>query len=459
MAAGKQKQWTPIPIAGLVLAVLAFPAGAQIKVETGGGSWGFSIPPDDGQIEIELGANSDWTVSIDADWLRPSLPGGGAGTWKLTLSYRCNPTPASRAARVQIGASTIAVTQTAGSVCPWKERAGPQYTIHYSEEFEQDVAFVDGVLQRALEIMRNKYKLETLPFPVKVFLHPRPNTAADQNTARTSSSRRSLPVWIDYLTPSAPQWKTAGWSSLLQEKDSPLYHRQTLIHEFAHVIQMGLSAEYWRLPAWVYEGLAHYEGVFNSSEENRQAAHELVGRWIKSNPGVVVCCQTLGGEGLSVTDIYNGGAFFWHAIAESYDEDVHRRMFADTKSDALKLLTEATGSSAEEIFRSVKAVFEKITKDLTTVSLPITSLTVNASAGSLRLSWTANGDWTAQTSASWLRFQLDRGGSGSFGGYALTWDANPYCASRTATLTIGGAVLTVTQLAAGSGCTPPPADP
>lgn len=433
---------------------------AQVSLSTSSGnSYGRYVPPDGGSVEIQLTAKEDWTVSADADWLRLDASSGGPGSWRLNLSYDCNPSSSHRTAHVRIGGATLTITQTAGSVCPWNVDEQPQYSIFYGSEFAGDLELVRAIMDRGLEIMREKYRLNELPFKLKIFLHTRPNSAADQNTARTSGSGTGFPVWIDYLTPSAPEWKTAGKSSLSQEKDSPLYHRQTIIHEFAHVIQMAITGTYYQFPSWVYEGLAHYEGVFNSSAENRASAREYVGRWIKFNPQAVVCCKTLGPDGLAVTDAYNGGSFFWYALAEAYGEDLHRRVLEHPSRNIAEVLTAETGVSLEEIHSAVKGIFEKLTAEIRAVVLSIHSISVSSRPGSLQLSWTAASPWVASTSAPWLRFPLSRGIAGTYGGYALSWDANPYCSGRTATLTIGDAVLKVTQEGATGFCLPDPATP
>lgn len=448
-------------IRGLFLLLAIAPPGlAQLSMSTSSGHTAqLGVPPDDGTLEIQLTATENWVANVDSNWLRLEPSAGGPGTSKLRLTYDCNPSVSSRTAQVRIGNSRLSLTQAAGSVCPWRVHEEPQYSISYGEEFAQDVDFVRSIMERGLAIMREKYGVEKLPFPVKIFLHTRPNSSADQNTARTTVRGEGLPVWIDYLSPSAPEWKTAGMSSFGQEKNSPLYHRQTIIHEFAHVIQMAISSSYYFYPSWVYEGLAHYEGVFNSSEENRAAAREHVAKWIKGNPQVVVCCRTLGPEAIAVTDVYNGGTFFWYAMAEAYGEDLHRRVLAHPSRNISAVLTAETGASLEEIHAAVREIFEKFTADIRNVALPMEAITVGAAAGSVPLTWTAVGPWEAATSAPWLKFPLSRGYGGSYGGYLLSWEANPYCSARTATLTIGDAVLTVTQQGAKPPCLPGPPAP
>ncbi|MCX7592147.1 MAG: hypothetical protein N2255_11030 [Kiritimatiellae bacterium] len=435
---------------GMLLALAGLAASAQITFSTRKSTLNLWIPPDDGQVEILVAADGEWKASTDSQWLKLSILGGGAGNWKTTLSYECNPTLNSRTARLILGETMVAVTQTAGSVCPWKEYAGSQYSILYGEEFREDVPFVASVMERGLEIMRDKYKVANLSRPLKIFLHTRPNTAADQNTARTSSSHSSLPIWIDYLTPSAPEWKTAGKSSFLQDKNNPLYHRQTLIHEFTHVIQQALRKDYWYLPAWVYEGLAHYEGVFNSSVENRLDAEEKVGLWIKDHGDVVVCCQALTSDGIAVQDVYNGGTFFWHAVAESYGQHVHRRMFSGTNTDATKLLTEATGASLQDIFESVKKVYQRMVSSGPSVSLGIQAVRASPGAAEIHLMWTARSPWIASTDSDWLTFSLRAGDAGEYGYFPLKWSSNPGSEERTGRLFIGDATLTVTQIGAAS---------
>lgn len=80
------------------------------------------------------------------------------------------------------------------------------------------------------------------------------------------------------------------------------------------------------------------------------------------------------------------------------------------------------------------------------VTVTRTALSVAATSGTGRVGVSSRGQcsWTGVSSASWLTIAADAGGSGS-GGLAFAFEANPTLAPRTATITINGEVVTVTQ--------------
>ena len=75
------------------------------------------------------------------------------------------------------------------------------------------------------------------------------------------------------------------------------------------------------------------------------------------------------------------------------------------------------------------------------------NIQASAESGYTRVMWTAHGDWTANVDADWLSFPIISNGPYTSGtwGRDLTWVFNPTTQSRTGHLTVGTAVLTVTQ--------------
>lgn len=83
-----------------------------------------------------------------------------------------------------------------------------------------------------------------------------------------------------------------------------------------------------------------------------------------------------------------------------------------------------------------------------TLSAPSVSLAASGGTGTVGVTASAGYcAWTAQSSAGWLRVTGTASATGS-GNVAFTADANTTSASRTATLSIGGALFTVTEAAA-----------
>jgi hypothetical protein len=90
-----------------------------------------------------------------------------------------------------------------------------------------------------------------------------------------------------------------------------------------------------------------------------------------------------------------------------------------------------------------------------TVTLQPTSLSMPSAGGpgSVAITTNAGCSWTAASGATWITITPPASGSGS-GSKAFTVAANTTGTSRTGTITVGAATLTVNQAAAGAPCAP-----
>jgi hypothetical protein len=400
-------------------------------------------------------AMGDWTAKIDVDWLTFPISSGSAGSWGRTLNWGSNPTKQSRVGHLTIGTAVVTVTQAGGDT-DWIQAKFPQYTVFYTDQYSGDLSKAQGWLDLGIAMMQSRYQLTALPRGVSLYLHPNPTSGADTSTAHTDHPW-GLPPEIHYLTPSSPPWISAGVGTLGNAKNSDDYHAYIVVHEFTHVVQDALRTT-WDFPAWVYEGMATYEGLFNSTPFNRDNAPTWLGRWIKGHSDAILCCQTLAGEGFNVNDQYNSAGFFWHFVTSTFSSDVNRQVYTSPTSDPLQAVEAATSiTSASDLFSQLLTFFKDSTSAVRFVEISgVTALNVTASSGSVGLNWYAWANWTATVQVDWLAFGKTSGTPGSYGTYPLSWASNPYCSSRVGVLTIGDATVTVNQAAATTGCLPKP---
>ena len=319
---------------------------------------------DNGSVGLDWTAQSAWSASLDVYWLSFKFTSGFRGSYgTYPLSWDFNPTTQSRIGHLTLGDVVITVTQAGNSVA-WFEanfsEYGSQYSIFYTQQYSQDVVKAQGWIELGLAMMQSRYKLDSLPNGMRLFLHPEPTTGVSTNNSYTNISSGQVPA-IHYLTPSSPLWITAGKGSIGNEKNSDDYHAYIIVHEFTHVVQAALrpSSGY---PSWVSEGMATYEGLFNSTPYNDDHAVDWLTAWIKGNAQTVICCQSLAGEAFSVTEQYNSAGFFWYFLTSTFGSDVNRQVYTAPTSGPLKAVETATSiTSASDLFSQLLTFFANST--------------------------------------------------------------------------------------------------
>ena len=262
----------------------------------------------------------------------------------------------------------------------WLEADHGQYSICYTTEYEEDVAFVERWIDHAESLMRDKYRvakfvrpLAQTPFHLYVVLLPEPNADADTGTTRfqccydASGAYTSSGAFarIPYLTPSHPEWTTRPtWGGM--QLPAADYHAKNLVHEVTHAGQHSIYGGPWprQIPAWVSEGLAEYEGMFNATEHNRTVGFATLVRYVRDTiPDRVFYGQTLasGDLTLSTSDVYFGGSLILKYLAETFGEDLHVRLVRHahpTFIEALAAEFAAAGTTVLEVFQGLRAWLE-----------------------------------------------------------------------------------------------------
>ena len=213
----------------------------------------------------------------------------------------------------------------------WLEEATPLYSICYTAAYAGDVPLVRRWIDHGVRLMQERYGLSEIRryygrrVHVNLLLVPHPR--GDVETWHTwfagyygyETQGPLVAAYIPYLTPSHSDWsESTAWGGLQLPPGD--YHAKTLVHEFTHAIQAGLWRESASEADWVREGLAEYEGIFNTTSHNRTVGFDSLVRRVYEE-GIITCCETLSGtESISTTDVYYTGPLILKYLADTYGE-------------------------------------------------------------------------------------------------------------------------------------------
>ena len=281
--------------------------------------------------------------------------------------------------RVDAGCDNLTYNKSSYDHVDWLRSDYERYSICYTAEFEQDVPFVADWIDHGLQVMQDKYSVSeftavryeegrgylTAPLHLFIVLVPDPND--DAKTSLTSfkccsqEDDGSYFAWIPYLAPSHPEWQTRpAWGRLqLPPID---YHAKNLVHEITHAAELSIWGYFYKAPApWIAEGLAEYEGLFNTTESNRMQGLEKLLEEVRRNAGSKIgCCESLTGNHPEITcgDVYFGGSFILKYLADKFGEEIHDRLIRSefpTFGEALSSEFADHGTTLPRVFLGMKA--------------------------------------------------------------------------------------------------------
>jgi TonB family protein len=186
---------------------------------------------------------------------------------------------------------------------------------------------------------------------MSVYLLPAPsgdmNTIqSGQNQCCTRGSTGAATGTIRLLAPSAPVWKTADFrSSLGLPKTGEDFHAKVMMSEYIpighYAVQDARPSGGWRYysaPEWFVQGLQEYDAIFHTTDANRIGTVASLFAWARNNTQTFACCLT----GLSIGDVYNGGATFMAFLAAQFGEDVHAKLLRSAAPTFDAALAEVT---------------------------------------------------------------------------------------------------------------------
>jgi hypothetical protein len=234
------------------------------------------------------------------------------------------------------------------------ESKAANYSVFYPSGYDKDLEFARTWLDRAETVLRQKYGVAFAGYHVDVYLYPEPNERANTGTANLKCCSGKTGV-ISFLAPSAPIWKDFhGLTSLRLPKDEN-YQAKVLMSEYitvGHYIVQDHRAKaggwrYYSAPNWFVQGLQEYDGIFHTTDANRETTGAALLAWAKSHPDAFKCCES----GLQISDVYNGGAAFVAFLAAQYGESVHARLLRDDSATFMAALeNQIQPDSLQELF-------------------------------------------------------------------------------------------------------------
>ena len=240
------------------------------------------------------------------------------------------------------------------------ELKSAHYTIAYPAGYEKDAEFTRTWLDRAEQLMRDKYGVTADGYAMSVVLFSEPAAGIDanqsgQNQCCASGTSGVRTGTINLLARSAPVWRSTDLKSSLDlPKAGDDYHAKVIVSEYIPIghyrVQDARPSGGWRYysaPDWVVQGLQEYDAIFHSTEANRTTTSRRLMQWAKEHPAAFSCCAA----GLTISDAYNGGATFMAFLAAQFGEDVHVKLLRSGAPTFEAALSEVTKPfSARDLF-------------------------------------------------------------------------------------------------------------
>ena len=254
----------------------------------------------------------------------------------------------------------------------WLQEAYTGFSICYTQGYRRDLEFVARWVNHAKDLLLTKYELPRFedpytrqPLHISIMLLPEADDYADTSSSAfqccyDASGQRSnsgLFGRIPYLAPSHEDWgRRSRWGALQLPSDD--YHAKVIVHEVFHAGQRSIWGFDRRVPEWVHEGLAEYEGMFNSTEHNKTHLLDSLVRYFRDRIPDSISLDTSesGGPSITASDIYFGGSLILTYLANRFGDDIHRRIVwheYDTFDEAMAAEFEAAGTTTEEVFNDL----------------------------------------------------------------------------------------------------------
>ena len=280
-----------------------------------------------------------------------------------------------------------------GEDIDWLEKAYPDYSICYTEEYARDVGPVSHWLAEIRDWLFAKYDIDELsvfnwnrapafpaivPMELYIMLIPEDDGKARVGFTQfwcceyldASSLDAVAPIgWIPYLTLSNPDWQRYPCLGRLCTPHNQGYIKD-LMHEFTHAVQRTIAERLCASPEgcpnhgdthWSSEALAEYEGTFNTTAHNRTTTFEKLIEYVSDNDLIYLATSLDYRQSLRSADVYVGGNLLMKFLADRFGEDIHYRLThseVSTLEDVLLAEYEAEGVSGFDLFAELKAWME-----------------------------------------------------------------------------------------------------
>ena len=294
--------------------------------------------------------------------------------------------------------------EVSGVDIDWLEKSYPDYSICYTESHSRDVGPVSHWLAEIRDWLFAKYGIEQLavfnwnrgpgfshpkaaalpahvPMEFYIMLIPEPDANAGVGSTKfmccyydhDDSSRDGDGVadraWIPYLTLSNSDWRRPPCLGRLCTPHNQ-GHVKDLMHEFTHAIQRTAQARLCTISEgcpsgsfnpWPGEGLAEFEGTFNTTPHNRTETFRKLVEYVADNDLAYLATTLDYKQSLQSVDTYSGANLLMKFLADRFGEDTHVRLTHSapaTLEDVLRAEYAAEGVSVIDLFAELKAWME-----------------------------------------------------------------------------------------------------
>jgi hypothetical protein len=229
---------------------------------------------------------------------------------------------------------------TASIEAQWIEAKSARYSIFYQSGYEKDAEFTRTWLDCAEDLLKSKYGVPFSGFYISLYLYPAPTQYADVGLAHlhccSTGANGVKTGTISYLAPSALAWKGSPRMTSLGLPKDKNYHAKVIMSEYItvghYVVQESRATtggwKYYSAPEWFVQGLQEYDGIFHTTDANRDLTKATLFEWARNHPSVYACCS----PHPSISNAYNGGATFMAFLAAQFGEEIHAKLLRDSAS-------------------------------------------------------------------------------------------------------------------------------
>ena len=298
--------------------------------------------------------------------------------------------------------SPLAATTPPRGNCPlydpnidWVEKAYPNYSVCYTEEYSGDFTMISHWLPEIENWLYTKYEVDgfyvydavdkrVLPGYLNFVLIPTSDANAGVGITRLMccfdegtglrDNRSGTIAWIPYLTPTSSDWprrRSGGQPFCVgracSNRTNPnQIHLKNLMHEALHAVQHSIVSNLPRdsrgeegVYPWFEEGLAEFEGMFNTTESNRTRGFRQLLRRSPPEDEIFLSTWMDYSQSLRVTREYTGGNVLMKFLADRFGEDIHRELLYTLEPDALLANKYDEAGGVVKVFAEFKSWVEQ----------------------------------------------------------------------------------------------------
>ena len=232
------------------------------------------------------------------------------------------------------------------SAFPWSIYQDTRYTLCYDRDYRRDVDLASEWIENAFAIAREKYGVHPpvqrrgYTLQITIFLVSQRTAYASASRATVVCCQDSVSLEIHIMSPSAPDY-LEGWTGDPDWVAGMAEDRfiKTLTHEMMNTLHYE-SREPPNIspPRWILEGLAEFEGYYNTTPGNLERVDWLIEYVYEHERDEIIFGRTLErGEWTMMTSSrYYGSAVIMIFLAEKFGERIHPQLFTASLRTVLR---------------------------------------------------------------------------------------------------------------------------